>query len=129
MGFGRSNTTSFSADSDREEDFGQLNFQEPGVRSSDHQTVEQIYTMNEDIATVFAMNIGVQTVGHLAESEATRELESQRDTWGESTTAPSETSTATPFPREDQMLWSDPGRHAPLTLLPPPQTWRPAVHD
>jgi hypothetical protein len=81
MGFGRSNTTSFSAESDRDEDFGDL-----------------------------------------AESEATREFAPQRDTWGESTTAPSETSTATPFPRDD------PGRHAPETWLPPPQTWRPAVH-
>jgi len=131
MGFGRSNTTSFSAGSVRDDDLDELDFQEQEVRSwTDHQTVGQIYGMNEDIATVFALNIGVHTMGALAEAEATREeLESERDTWVGSTAAPSETSTATPSSCEDQMLRSDPGRHAPLTLLPPPQTWRPAVHD
>ena len=129
---GRSNTTSFSAGSVRDEDFWDEPYMEPADDREaswlDRQTWDQQMANDGDVNYT---NIAVLTPEALREADALRQAEAVRHMDRhphDSATAAA--STTTPPPREDQRPTCDHGGlHAPLTLLPPPETWRPAPRD
>ena len=97
----------------------------------DRQTVERRMALDTDVDYT---NIAVLTPAALREAEATRDRDRHQHNCDQHTSARRAASTTTPPPHEDQMPSRHTcdghcGQHAPLTLLSPPQTWQPALHD